>query len=94
MPIQEKLGALGGAIEEKGNICLNIARASAPAVQRLTMLLKLASGETAPMGPAAARARNEALKLAKNDDVRAELAGMPEQVSAVRQLIRQAGLAA
>lgn len=93
-PIQEKLGALGGVIEEKANICLNVSRANAPALQRLTLLLKLASGETAPIGPAAVRAKSEALKLAKNDEVRAELAGMPEQVSAVRQLIRQAGLAA
>lgn len=93
-PIQTKLGDLGGVIEEKGNIALTLSRANAPAIQRLTLLLKLACGETAPIGPAALRAKSEALKLAKNDEVRAELAEAPEQVSAVRQLIRQAGLAA
>ena len=63
-------------------------------VHRLSLLLKLACGEAAPLGPAADRARAEALKLVRHDDVRNELMKSPEQVEAVRELIQQAGLAA
>ena len=71
-----------------------IARAKAPAVHRLTLLLRLAAGETAPMGPAADRARAEALKLVRDDGARNELSAAPEQMAAVRDLLQQAGLAA
>ena len=71
-----------------------MARADAPAVHRLTVLLKLATGESAPIGPASNRARSEALKLVKLDETRAGLAAAPEQMRQVRDLIQQAGLAA
>lgn len=93
-PIQEKFGELGGQVEAEGRVTASLARANAPAVQRLTLLLKLASGESAPIGPAANRARAEALKLVRHEDTRSELSQAPEQVDAVRDLIQQAGLAA
>jgi hypothetical protein len=93
-PIQLKLGDLGGLIEADARLTAQLARANAPALHRLTLLLKLATGESAPLGPAADRARSEALKLARHEDTRSELAGAPEQVETVRELIQQAGLAA
>jgi hypothetical protein len=93
-PIQLKLGDLGGFIEADAKLTAQIARATAPALHRLTLLLKLASGESAPLGPAADRAKAEAMKLVRHDDVRTELSDAPEQVEAVRELIQQAGLAA
>jgi hypothetical protein len=93
-PIQEKLGHIGGEVEARARLSASVARANAPLLQRLTLLLKLAAGETAPMGPAANRARNEAIKLFRQDDTRAELAAAPETMQQVRNLIQQAGLAA
>lgn len=93
-PIQEKLGDLGGQIEAAARLSQTVARANAPLIQRLTLLLKLASGENAPLGPAANRARAEALKLFKLDDTRKELANAPDQMKQVLGLIQQAGLAA
>ncbi len=93
-PIQEKLGDLGGQVEAAAKLSQIVARANVPLLQRLTLLLKLASGENAPLGPAANRARAEALKLFKMDETRAELAGAPDQLRQVRDLINQAGLAA
>ncbi|MDE2488692.1 MAG: hypothetical protein KGO51_14965 [Alphaproteobacteria bacterium] len=93
-PIQLKLGDLGGLIEADARLTSSIARANGSAIQRLTMLLKLATGESAPLGPAADRARSEALRLVRSDAARSELAGAPEQVGTVRELIQQAGLAA
>lgn len=93
-PIQEKLGDLGGQVEAASKLSQIVARANVPLLQRLTLLLKLASGENAPLGPAANRARAEALRLFKMDETRAELAGAPDQLRQVRDLINQAGLAA
>ncbi|MFC3071315.1 hypothetical protein [Phenylobacterium soli] len=93
-PIQMKLGDIGGLVEADARLTLQLAKASASAVHRLTLLLKLACGETAPLGPAADRARAEALKLVRHDDLRIELSQAPEQVEQMRGLIQQAGLAA
>lgn len=93
-PIQTKLGDLGGLIEAEAKVAAGVAKANAPAVQRLTVLLRLASGDSAPLGPAASRARAEALKLVRHDSMRHELAAAPDQVDLVRDLIQQAGLAA
>lgn len=93
-PIQAKLGDMGGAVEAAAKLTASIAKAPAPAIHRLTLLLRLASGESAPLGPAADRARAEAMKLVRHDDTRAELSQAPDQASAVRDLIQQAGLAA
>lgn len=93
-PIQLKLGDLGGFLESDAKLTSQLAKANASAIHRLTLLLKLASGESAPLGPAADRAKAEALKLVRHEDTRAELSGAPEQVEAVRDLIQQAGLAA
>jgi hypothetical protein len=93
-PIQAHLGELGGRIESEARLVAAVIKASVPAAQRLTFLLRLATGETAPLGPAAERARAEALRLVKEEGVRNELAADPAQMSAVRDLIQQAGLAA
>jgi len=93
-PIQEKLGELGGLIEADGRLIVSTSKAPAPALSRLTVLLKLACGETGPLGPVADRARAEALKLARNDETRAELSGAPDRVDAIRDLLKHASLAA
>jgi hypothetical protein len=92
--LQLRLGELGGQIEGEAKLTATLAKAKASAVQRLTLLLKLASGESAPLGPAADRARAEALRLVRDEATRAELAKAPDQMAAVRDLIQTAGLAA
>ena len=93
-PIQVKLGEIGGLVEADARLIATTLRASAPALSRLTALLKLACGEVGPLGPVADKARAEALKLARAADTRAELSVAPEQVDAIRDLIKHASLAA
>lgn len=93
-PIQVKLGDIGGMVEADSKLTQTVARAQAPVLQRLTLLLKLANGEAAPLGPAADRARMEALRLVRLDETRSELARAPERMAQVKDLIQQAGLAA
>jgi hypothetical protein len=93
-PIQAKLGELGGWIEADSRLISQTLKADASALNRLTLLLKLASGESAPLGPAADRARVEALKLARHEATRAELASAPERLETIRDLLQHAALAA
>jgi hypothetical protein len=93
-PIQLKLGEIGALVEADAKLVASTVRATTPALSRLTALLKFACGETCPLGPAADRARAEALKLARADDTRAELTTAPDQVDAIRDLLRHAALAA
>jgi hypothetical protein len=93
-PIQAKLGELGGLIEADARLIAQTLAADAPALSRLTALLKMACGETAPLGPVADRARTEALKLARHESTRSELSSAPDQVDAIRDLLQHAALAA
>ncbi len=93
-PIAVKIGELGGQIEADARLAQALARAAAPVVNRLTLLLRLAAGETAPRGPAADRARVEAIRLMRAPEIRAEIARTPEVVDRVRALMQTAGLAA
>ncbi|HKR87419.1 MAG TPA: hypothetical protein VJS38_04540 [Phenylobacterium sp.] len=92
--IQGRLGELGGMVEGEAKLSASIARAKAPPLHRLTVLLRLAAGESAPLGPAADRARSEALKLVRLPETRSALTEAPDQVETVRTLLQQAGLAA
>jgi len=93
-PIQKGFGELGGLIEADGKLTFNVAKAQGPVLHRLTLLLRMAMGEAAPLGPAADRARAEALKLARLDETRAELGRNPERLVHFRQLLQAAAQAA
>ena len=92
--IQGRLGELGGSLEAECRLTASVAQAKAPPLNRLTVLLRIAAGESAPLGPAADRARAEALKLVRLPETRTALSQSPEHVEAVRGLLQQAGLAA
>jgi hypothetical protein len=92
--IAVKLGEIGGWIETDAKLVALIVRAEAPIPHRLSLLLRLASGEAAPRGPAAERAKAEALKLLRLPETRTELAAVPETLERVKGLMTQAGLAA
>jgi hypothetical protein len=92
--LRTKLGELGGLVEADIKLSATLLASQAPVAHRLTMLLKLAMGEAAPLGPAADRARGAALKLLRSDTTRAELAAAPAQLAQVREMIQAAGLAA
>jgi hypothetical protein len=89
-----RIGEVGGLIEEDSKLIAAISQAQASAVHRILLLTKMATGETAPHGPVANRARAEALRLARLPNARAELASAPELLSRVHELMTSSGLAA
>jgi len=93
-PIVAKLGDVGGMVEADAKLTVTLSRSGATALQKLSALLRLAIGEAAPLGPAADRAKIEALKLLRVPETRAELARSPEAVNRVRAMLQTLGLAA
>ena len=71
-----------------------LGRSPAPLPQKLSVLLRMAAGETAPLGPAADRAKAEAVRLFRAPDNRAALAAAPDTLAPLKGLMKAAGLAA
>ncbi|RZJ05238.1 MAG: hypothetical protein EON89_04885 [Brevundimonas sp.] len=92
--IANTVGVVGGAVETEARLIAVIARSPAPVLQKLNVLLRLAAGETAPLGPVADRAKAEAVKLLRAPDNRAALAAAPETLAPLKGLMQAAGLAA
>ena len=92
--ITEAIGHVGGLVEAEARLTAQLAKAAASPAHKLTALLRLAAGETAPFGPAADRAKAEAIKLLRAPDARAALTGSPEQLAPLKTLMKAAGLAA
>ena len=92
--INAAIGAVGSVVEAEARIVMMLARSPAPLLQKLSVLLRLAAGETAPLGPAADRAKAEAVKLFRAPESRAVLSAAPETLAPLRGLMQAAGLAA
>ncbi|WP_439478350.1 hypothetical protein [Brevundimonas sp.] len=92
--ISAAIGTVGGAVEAEARIVMMLARSPAPLLQKLSVLLRLAAGETAPLGPAADRAKAEAVKLFRAPESRAVLSAAPEALAPLKGLMQAAGLAA
>lgn len=92
--INTLIGVVGGTVEAEARIVMMVSRSPAPLLQKLSVLLRLAAGETAPLGPAAERARAEAIKLFRAPESRAVLSAAPETLVPLKGLMKAAGLAA
>lgn len=92
--ITEIVGVVGGQVEAEARLTQAFARSPAPPGQKLSALLRMAAGETAPLGPAAERARMEALRLFRSPEARAALAESPESLTGLKPLLKAVGLAA
>jgi hypothetical protein len=93
-PIVAQIGVVGGKVEADAQLINALVRAEAPVVNRLTFLLRLASGQAAPAGPVADRAKAEAIRLMRAPQTREALAQSPEGLERVRALMQTAGMAA
>jgi hypothetical protein len=93
-PIQNKIGEVAGWVEGDARLVHLLGRANASAAQRIGLLVKLALGETAPLGPVSERAKAEIMRLMRQPEVRADLGAHAELLTKVRDLLQQGGLAA
>lgn len=89
-----RIGDIGALVEADSSLTQQLARSQAPLLQKVRNLLRMAAGETAPIGPASEKAKLEALKLLRTPDFRTQMAASPETLPAIRNLLASAGLAA
>ena len=92
--VAAEIGTAAGEVEATSGLTAVLARGRGAPVDRLTALLKLAAGEAAPPGPAADRARAEAMKLLREPEVRRDLAERPGALAQVKALLAATALAA
>ncbi len=83
----QRIGEIGGRIEAEAKLVGALVRAPAPLPQKLKALIRMAAGETAPPGPAAARALHEVKKAMRTPEARAALNDMPDAMGKVRAII-------
>ena len=86
--VLQKLSEMGAKIEADAKLTPALVRAKAPLAQKLGALLKMAVGDTAPPGPAADRAKAEAMKLIRAPGAINELAQTPEALMQVKTLMQ------
>ena len=92
--IAAAIGTVAGSVEAEARIVAQLGRSGAPLPQKLSVLLRMAAGETAPPGPAADRAKAEAIKLFRSPASHAAFSAAPETLSPLKGLMKAAGLAA
>jgi hypothetical protein len=85
--VNTRIGQVGGMVEADTKIIAQLGRSGAPLIQKLNALLKLATGEAAPVGPVSDRARAEVFRLAKAPESRAEIAAAPEVLAKLKSLL-------
>lgn len=83
-----RLGEIGGMIEADAKLTASLARAQAPLPQRLAALLRLASGEAAPQGAAADRAKAQVMKLLRAPEAAQALAEAPDLQAQIRAVVQ------
>lgn len=88
-PIQAKVAEVAALVESDAKLIQQLGRAQKAPVQRLILLLEMAIGEAAPLGAVSERAAAEAMKLARQDDVRSELSKNPDHAGQVRTMLQQ-----
>lgn len=88
----EVLGVLGNKIVEESRLLAQIAKAPVPCGQKISVLLKMATGETAPRGPFSEKAKGEALRLLRSPEGRDMTQGQPEVLRSLIPMMRQLGL--
>ena len=89
-PLVALLGEIGNVTEADSKLSMAIARANAPLLKRIELLARMAVGETAPLGPAADRAKAEVLKLARGPEAKPLLESAPETLALLRFLVAPA----
>ena len=84
--ILKRLGEAGGWVEEEAKMVSALAKSNAAILTRLAALMRMASGEAAPLGPAADRARAEAMRLVRRPEIREALVRDPEAAVVLKAL--------
>jgi hypothetical protein len=86
-PLLQIIGDLGGKIEADAKVLAQFRKTALPPVQKLQLLIRMAMGETAPIGPATERARLEAKRVMAQPETIHELSREPRMLHQVQTMM-------
>ena len=85
--ILQRISSVGDRLEAEGKLIAQVLRSRAQPLQKLGALMKMASGEASPPGPAAQRAKDEAKRLLRHPDIKDELSKVPGGTEQLRAMV-------
>jgi hypothetical protein len=92
--ISQKLGQIGALIATDVKLLAHILRGGASPMQKFSMLLSFASGQSAPMGPLSEQAKAEVMRMMRDPDIRAGLSTQPQILASLKPMMQAAGVLA
>ncbi|CAL4866280.1 hypothetical protein MMA231_00519 [Asticcacaulis sp. MM231] len=92
--ISQKLGQIGALIAADVKLLAHILRGDASPMQKFSMLLSFASGQSAPMGPLSEQAKGEVMRMMRDPDIRAGLSTQPQILASLKPMMQAAGVLA
>jgi hypothetical protein len=92
--ISDRLGAIGGQIATDVKLLAHIQRGGASAMQKFSMLLSFAAGQSAPFGPLSEQAKAEVMKMLRDPVLRSGLSSQPQILATLKPMMQAAGVLA
>jgi hypothetical protein len=92
--ITQKLGLIGSQIATDVKLLAHILRGGASAVQKFSMLLSFAAGQSAPLGPLSELAKAEVMKMMRDPAMRSGLSAQPQILATLKPMMQAAGVLA
>ncbi len=92
--VSRKLGQIGSQIATDVKLLAHILRGGASAVQKFSMLLSFAAGQSAPFGPLSEEAKAEVMKMMRDPAMRSGLSAQPAVFATLKPMMQAAGVLA
>ncbi len=92
--ISRKLGLIGSQIATDVKLLAHILRGGASAMQKFSMLLSFAAGQSAPFGPLSEQAKTEVMKMMRDPAMRSGLSAQPQILATLKPMMQAAGVLA
>ena len=92
--VSQKLGQIGSQIATDVKLLAHILRGGASAMQKFSMLLSFAAGQSAPLGPLSEQAKTEVMRMMRDPEMRSGLSAQPQILATLKPMMQAAGVLA
>ena len=92
--IAHKLGLIGNQIAIDVKLLAHIQRGLGSPMQKFSMLLSFAAGQSAPFGPLSEQAKAEVMRMMRDPALRAGLSAQPQILATLKPMMQAAGVLA
>jgi hypothetical protein len=92
--VSRRLGHIGSQIATDVKLLAHIQRGGASPMQKFSMLLSFAAGQSAPFGPLSEQAKAEVMKMMRDPALRSGLSAQPQILATLKPMMQAAGVLA